>query len=113
MILYLSQIDARAEDVGLDGLDALIALQDEIAQAIEPAGLGEVDGHEIALDGSEGSLYAYGPDAKAMLKAAIPAICRSPLIAEGQLHLRYGPVDDPAAIGETLAISDLCASRNA
>ena len=81
--------------MGLEALDALLALQEDLAQAIEPHGIGEVDGNEIAMDDSEGSLYAYGPDAKAMLQAALPVICRSPLAEGGQVYLRYG--DDGAA----------------
>jgi hypothetical protein len=113
LILYLDDIGGRADEMGVDDLDALIALQDQLAQAIEPWGVGQVDGHEIAMDGSEGSLYAYGPDAKAMLAAALPVICRSPLAEGGRAYLRYGAVDDQAAIEETLPLSDLCAARNA
>ena len=113
LILYLDEIGGRAEEMGVDDLDALIALQDQLAQAIEPSGIGQVDGHEIAMDGSEGSLYVYGPDAKAMLAAALPVICRSPLATGGQAYLRYGTVDDPAAVEETFPLADLCAARNA
>jgi hypothetical protein len=113
LILYLCDIGVRADEMGVDDLDALFALQQELAQVIEPAHIGEVDGHEIAMDSSEASLYAYGTDAKAMLKAALPVICRSPLNAGGQAYLRYGAVDDDAATEETFAIADLCAARNA
>ena len=113
LILYLCDIDQRADEMGVDDLDALFALQQELTQAIEPAGLGEVDGNEIAMDSSEASLYAYGSDAKAMLRAALPVICRSPLTAGGHAYLRYGAVDDDAATEETFAIADLCAARNA
>ncbi|MET0653405.1 MAG: hypothetical protein ABWY63_12900 [Hyphomicrobiaceae bacterium] len=113
LILYLRDIGERADEMGVDDLDALFGLQQELAQVIEPAGLGEVDGNEIAMDSSEASVYAYGADAKAMLTAALPVICRSPLTAGGQAYLRYGNVDDDAATEETFAIADLCAARNA
>ena len=113
LIFYLKDIADRADEMGLDDLDALVALQDQLAQAIEPRGIGEVDGNEIALDGSEGSLYAYGPDARAMLQAALPVVCRSPLAAGGHVYLRYGDLDDAAAVEETFLLADLCASRNA
>ncbi len=112
LIFCLDEIGGRAEEMGVDDLDALIALQDQLAQAIEPSGIDQVDGHEIAMDGSEGSLYAYGPDAKAMLAAALPVICRSPLAAGGRAYLRYGAVDDPAAVEEWFPLGDLCAARN-
>lgn len=113
MIFYLSDLQGRAEEMGIDALDALITLQQRLTQAIEPADLGEVDGNEIAVDGSEGSLYVYGPDAKTMLKAALPVICASPLAAGGTVKLRYGSVHDPAAVEEHFQLADLCAARNA
>jgi hypothetical protein len=109
LIIYLSDIGERADEMGLDALDALLALQEDLAQAIEPRGIGEVDGNEIAMDDSEGSLYAYGPDARAMLQAALPVICRSPLAVGGQVHLRYG---DDGAAEEASRLADLCARRN-
>ena len=112
LIIYLHGIGERADEMGVDDLDALIALQEQLAEAIEPAGIGEVDGNEIAMDGSEGSLYAYGPDAKAMLKAALPIICASPLAHGGGVKLRYGAVGDEGAIEENFLLADLCAKRN-
>jgi hypothetical protein len=113
LIFYFKDIADRADEVGLEDLDALIALQEQLAQAIEPHGFGEVDGNEIAMDGSEGSLYAYGPDARAMLQAALPVVCRSPLAAGGHVYLRYGDIDDAGVVEETFLLADLCASRNA
>jgi hypothetical protein len=110
LIIYLSEIGRHADEMGVDALDALVALQEDLAQAIEPHGIGEVDGNEIAMDDSEGSLYVYGPDAKAMLQAVLPVICRSPLAEGGQVYLRYG---EEAATEETWALAGLCARRNA
>jgi hypothetical protein len=113
LIFYLDDVGSRADEMGVDDLDALVALQDRLTQAIEPTCIGVVDGHEIAIDGSEGSLYAYGADAKAMLAAALPIICRSPLSEGGRAYLRYGAAEDAAAVEETFALADLCATRNA
>jgi hypothetical protein len=113
LIIYLNDIGHHAEEMGVEALDALLDLQEELAEAIEPAGIGEVDGNEIAMDDSEGSLYAYGPDARAMLKAALPLICASPLARGGSVRLRYGSVDDAEAIVESFLLGDLCAKRNA
>jgi hypothetical protein len=110
LIIYLNNIGRHADEMGVDAHDALLSLQEDLAQAIEPKGIGEVDGNEIAMDDSEGSLYAYGPDAKAMLQAALPVICRSPLAQGGQVYLRYG---EKAALEETFELADLCARRNA
>jgi hypothetical protein len=113
LIFYLNDVSGHATEMGLGDLDALIALQDQLTRAIESTGIGEVDGHEMAVDGSEGSLYVYGPDAKAMLAAALPIICRSPLAEGGQAYLRYGAVGDASASEETFSLADLCAARNA
>ena len=112
LIIRLSNIGRHADEMGIDALDALLALQEELARAIEPDGIGEVDGNEIAMDDSEGSLFAYGPDAKAMLKAALPLICASPLARGGHVELHSGPADDDVATVETFLLGDLCARRN-
>jgi hypothetical protein len=113
LIIHFKDLAERADELGLDDLDALVALQEQLSQAIEPGGIGEVDGNEIAMDGSEGSLYAFGPDARAMLQAALPVVCQSPLAKGGHVYLRYGDVDDAAAVEEAFLLADLCASRNA
>ena len=46
-----------------DDLNAIFDLETELEAAIASAGVGEFDGNEVATDGSEGSLYMYGPDA--------------------------------------------------
>src|SRR5262245_40361791 len=56
LIIYLNDIGERADEMGVEALDALLDLQEDLAQAIEPHGIGEVDGNEIATDDSEGSL---------------------------------------------------------
>ena len=44
-------------------LNAIFDLETEIEAAIASASAGEFDGNEVATDGSEGTLYMYGPDA--------------------------------------------------
>jgi hypothetical protein len=112
LIIYLDKIGERADEMGLDALDALLALQEELAQAIEPGGFGEVDGNEIAMDDSEGSLYAYGPDAKALLMAALPPLAASPLSRGGHVELHYGPAASGKERVESFLLADLCARRN-
>src|SRR5512143_2371963 len=48
---------------GSTDLGPLFALEDELIAAIEAAEVGDYDGNEVATDGSDGSLYMYGPDA--------------------------------------------------
>lgn len=112
LIIRLYHLGERAESIGMEALDALLALQEQLASAVEGAGLGEVDGNEIALDDSEGSLWVYGPDAKAMLKATLSVVCRSPLAPGGQAILRYGDVADEMAQEESFLLADLCAHHS-
>jgi len=111
LIILLQRLGEHADEVGVDALDMLLALEGQLRQAIEGAGIGEVDGHEIALDDTEGSLWVYGPDAKAMLKVALPIVCPSRLAPGGRVILRYGAHDE-AAQEEAFLLGDLCARRN-
>ena len=97
LIFYFKNIADRADEMGLDDLDALVALQEQLAQAIEPDGIGEVDGNEIAMDGSEGSLYAYGPDARAMLQAVLPVV--DSLRSDVEASKLAGPVPEQIRVG--------------
>jgi hypothetical protein len=95
----------------MEALDMLLALEGQLRHAIEGTGVGEVDGHEIALDDTEGSLWVYGPDARAMLKSALPIVCLSRLAPGGRVILRHGASTE-AAQEETFLLGDLCARRN-
>jgi len=75
------------------GLDfgPLYALEDALIAAVEGALVGEIDGHDLNPDGSQGSIYAYGPDAEALFAAMAPVLAGSALMAGGQARLRFGP----------------------
>lgn len=45
-----------------------------LKRAIDEAAVRELDGNEIAVDLSDGSLYMYGPDAEALLVVVRPFI---------------------------------------
>jgi hypothetical protein len=54
-------------------------VEDPLIEAIEERGVGEFDGHDIALDGSgEVILYAYGPDADALYQVMEPILREVP-----------------------------------
>ena len=111
LIIQLRNLGERAAEVGGDALDMLVALEMRLRHVMEGTGAGEVDGHEIAMDDSEGSLWICGPDAKAMLKAALPIVCSSPLAPGGHVILCYGPRNETAR-EETFLLGDLCARRS-
>ena len=112
LIIRLYNLGERADDIGTEALDALLALQQQLTSAVEGADVGEVDGNEIALDDSEGSLWVYGPDAKAILEVALSVVCHSPLAPGGRAILRYGDATNEGAREESFLLADLCARHN-
>ncbi len=81
-------------EYGLKDLDALFAVEDQLEAAIEQTGVGEYDGNEIAADGSEGTLYMYGPDADALFEAVKDVLRNATCLSIAAATLRYGPPDE-------------------
>ena len=75
-------------------LNAIFDLETELEAAIASAGVGEFDGNEVATDGSEGSLYMYGPDADRLFSVVRPVLERSSLMRGAVATLRYGSPED-------------------
>ncbi|GAA4953958.1 hypothetical protein [Actinoplanes utahensis] len=74
--------------------DAVRAHQARLADVIEAAGAGEVDGHEFG--GGRVVIFAYGPDADRLFAAMEPHLRALPN-RPAHAVLRYGDVDDPTA----------------
>ncbi len=79
---------------GSTDLGPLSELEDQLIAAIDAAGVGEFDGNEVATDGSEGSLYMYGPDADKLFEAVRPVLASATCIHEAVATVRYGPPGD-------------------
>lgn len=78
-------------EYGSTNLDSLFELEDQLELALQGGEAGEYDGHEIAVDGSDGLLYMYGPDAEALFSAVKPTLVASTAIKNAVATLRYGP----------------------
>ncbi|HEY6198158.1 MAG TPA: hypothetical protein VI231_06100 [Candidatus Binatia bacterium] len=76
---------------GKTDLEDLSVLEDQIIEAIDQNEAGEFDGNEIAVDGSEATLYMYGPDADRLFAAVKPVLDSSPFMRGATVRLRYGP----------------------
>ena len=88
-----------------DELGPIFALEDDVAAAIEDAGAGEYDGHELALlDEHDAFLFMYGPNADALYQAVRPVIEASPLLRGGEATLRYGAADDERAAERRISL---------
>jgi hypothetical protein len=76
---------------GSGDLQRLFDLEDDLIVAIEAAGVGKFDGNEVAVDGSEASLYMYGPDADRLWEAVEPALRGCEWLKTATAQVRYGP----------------------
>jgi hypothetical protein len=50
-------------EYGREHWSTFFQFEKEFEDAISNAAVGEYDGNELAVDGSDGSMYMYGPDA--------------------------------------------------
>jgi hypothetical protein len=85
-------------------LSPLIALSDHLDGVLTADGLGKLDGHEIADDGSVGTIYLYGEDARAMYAAVKDTLETSPVTRGGMAFLYFGDVADDATRVEEIPI---------
>ena len=84
-------------EYGQDDLDDLHETEERLRRAVDEAAAGEHDGHEIAVDGSHGVLYLYGPDADVLFATIKPIVLSAPCLKNPRAILRYGRADDPHA----------------
>ena len=76
-------------------LDPLFDLEDALIERLNGNKAGELDGHEIAMDGSDGFLFLYGPDADALYQLIEPVLRASKVTQGGHATLRYGSYNTP------------------
>ena len=81
-------------DYGSTDLDALFELEDQLEEVLQGENVGEYDGHEIAVDGSDGLLFMYGPNADALFEKVKPTLLECTAIKNAVATLRYGPPAD-------------------
>ena len=81
-------------DYGQTDLSPLYELEDQLIAAIESAEVGEFDGNEVAVDGSDGTLYMYGPDADRLFEVVRPVLASATCIRNAVATIRYGPPED-------------------
>jgi len=84
-------------DHGQADWSAFFEFETELEHAIAKAAVGEYDGNELAVDGSDGSLYIYGPDADALYAIVEPRLLSATCLKNVVVTLRYGAATDPAA----------------
>jgi hypothetical protein len=67
-------------DYGSADWKPFFAFEKILEDAINKSGAGDYDGNELAVDGSDGSLYMYGPDADKLLAVAKPILLSTSLL---------------------------------
>ena len=79
---------------GMDELDPLHDLECKLEKVIMENEVGEYDGHEIAMDGSDGFLYMYGFNAETLFKTVKPTLEATEFMKGATAQLRFGPPED-------------------
>jgi len=81
---------------GIEELDPLHELEAELRKTIDEAGVGEHDGHEIAMDSTDGFLFMYGPNAEVLFKTVLPILEKTPFMKGAIAKLKFGPSGEDA-----------------
>jgi hypothetical protein len=81
-------------DYGIEGLGPLHTLEDKLEEVITENNAGEYDGHEIAMDYSDGFLYMYGPNAEILFNAVKPVLTETEFMKGAKAKLRFGPPEE-------------------
>lgn len=86
---------------GSTNLEPLMKAESQLAAAIEAAGVGQLDGYDVAVDGSNGRFFLYGPDADRLFEAAEPVLARFQFAKGATVMRRYGPPEKGVKTLET------------
>ncbi len=84
-----------------EDLDPLHELDEKLEKVIKEKRVGEYDGHEIAMDMSDGFLYMYGPNAEDLFKAVKPTLEQTDFTKGAVATLRFG---EPGSDGKEIEI---------
>ena len=105
LIIRFDDYGARFPGNGGADLAPLIMLADQLDGMLTADGLGELDGYEIADDGSVGTIYLYGEDARTMYEAVKDVLEAAPVTRGGMAFLYFGDITDEATLVEEMEIS--------
>ena len=65
-------------------------LEKKLEKVIKEQGVGEYDGHEVAVDMSDGFLYMYGLNAEELFKTVKPTLEQTDFTKGALARLRFG-----------------------
>lgn len=72
-------------------LQPIFQLEERLEQAISSPMVGEYDGNEVATDGSDATLYMYGPDGDKLFNVVKPILESTDFMKGATVIIRYGP----------------------
>ena len=78
----------------MDSLEPLYQLEDTLEKHINKEGVGEFDGHELAMHNNDNCLYMYGTNAETLFKAVKPILEKSNFMKGAVVKLRFGPPEE-------------------
>ena len=77
-----------------DDFEPLYELEQSLGEALDEAGVGDYDGHEMAIDGKTGEMVMTGPDARAIWEAVHPVLETARFMRGAEAELRLGSGED-------------------
>ncbi len=80
---------------GLADPEPFFRMDEELNRVVEASSTGEYDGHEIAVNLSDGSLYFYGPSAAKIRELIAPTLAAYPFMTGAEVSMSRLP--SPAA----------------
>ncbi len=89
---------------GIDSLEPLFDLQDELKALVEANGAGRVDGHEIAMDDSDGRIFLYAENATTVMQIIEPVLAKYSFLKGARITMRFG--DELDSLSEEEVIGD-------
>jgi hypothetical protein len=94
-------------DYGLPSDDPFFELDEVLHKAFLDAAPAEYDGHELAVDNSDGAFFFYGPNADMLLQLVTPILLKYPFMKGAACTRRYGEADDDNALEVTTELGRL------
>lgn len=79
---------------GKGTLAALHELENKLRQALDESNASDYDGHDVAIDLSDGMLYMYGEHTEQIFRTVLPVLMSTDFIKGGKAKLRFGPPED-------------------
>jgi len=79
---------------GIPNLDEFYELEDQLRKIIIDNEVGYYDGHEIAMDDSDGFLFMYGLNAEDLFKSVKPTLENTPFMKGAIARLEFRSSED-------------------